>query len=894
MAAIAAGLPRTASATPQVKCQAPRRSPPLSAHQLVKAIQDAGKQRRWQEALKLLDDLPRLEVEPSTVTFNAAAGACSRSRQWSLALHLARVLQNKGLEASVVTWNTCIAAVPQGTESWVRALSLLRGARVCSVRTDTVSQNSAADALGKVQVWRASLSLLVDELPRFGLAADSVTLGLTVRALGDGGLWQVALLRLLHRWPGQAAADLPLASLIGFSAALSALEGAAAVGSCGPWQPALGLLAAMRQRGLEPDTVALSAGISVCASSAAADSQPSGLVARSGRIWAWSLQLFDEIRRRSSHGGSGGTGPGLDAVAYSSAMSACVQGCEWELALVLFQELRSQGRDSPLRASVVSFSTAISACAQGQHWELALSLLAEMPSQKLAPNLVTYNSAMSACEKGLQWQRSLELLRFLQSNGPRPDIVSFGTAISACGQVQHWVHALALLEELRLCRLQANLIVLSAAISACEKGQQWRPALQLLREARSETLQPGTQTYNAAISACEKCGRWQTAIQLVEEMEGQSLKLSIITFSAAIAACEKGAAWDHALRLLGEAQDPDRMLGPPGLAVLIATAGSCESAGSLQQLPSLLSGVLHESQLRSWGEIAALAAATGLLVLASEVLQHHGCLPAEGHATLCRVCRPVQRRCRSLCSPLLFTPGSSSSELCSNNNKVNNNDNMNNNSNNNHNNNNNKNNNNNNNAAPAASSWRLYDRVLEGQSSIGRCLTAEVVDSNFGTQGSSCWLSAARAAARSAPALVGASSGLEEPSAKAITAWVAASLSTGLDGGQVQCPGRVHEWGWDFTVEDREQAGDGGTDGTGLNSVAGLLSPVFVEHDRSPHAERQGLLSLLQALANAGITPGGRVLQSAEHHRQLGPSALAADRATPRGDERARQLLGCS
>ncbi len=55
---------------------------------------------------------------------------------------------------------------------------------------------------------------------------------------------------------------------------------------------------------------------------------------------------------------------------------------------------------------VITYSSAISACEKGGQWQRALDLLARCESAGIKPNVITYNSAISACEKGRQWQRA--------------------------------------------------------------------------------------------------------------------------------------------------------------------------------------------------------------------------------------------------------------------------------------------------------------------------------------------------------------------------------------------------------------------------------------------------------------------------------------------------------
>jgi len=55
------------------------------------------------------------------------------------------------------------------------------------------------------------------------------------------------------------------------------------------------------------------------------------------------------------------------------------------------------------------YSSIISACAKGKQWEFGLQLLEECKAQA-KPNVISYSAAISACEKGEQWQRVFALL----------------------------------------------------------------------------------------------------------------------------------------------------------------------------------------------------------------------------------------------------------------------------------------------------------------------------------------------------------------------------------------------------------------------------------------------------------------------------------------------------
>lgn len=99
----------------------------------------------------------------------------------------------------------------------------------------------------------------------------------------------------------------------------------------------------------------------------------------------------------------------------------------------------------------------------------------------------------------------------------------------------------------------------------------------------------------------------------------------------------------------------------------------------------------------------------------------------------------------------------------------------------------------------------------------------------------------------------------EGPATKAIAAWIS-SAGPAAGARPPACRGRP--------------AGHGPA--AGAAGPAGALLPVFADHDRSLHAERQGLLALLAAARGAG--GGGR----APRPRRAAPRAAACARGAQR------------
>ncbi|CAK9114146.1 Uncharacterized protein SCF082_LOCUS52881 [Durusdinium trenchii] len=137
-------------------------------------------------------------------------------------------------------------------------------------------------------------------------------------------------------------------------------------------------------------------------------------------------------------------------------------------------------------------------------------------------------------------------------------------------------------------------------------------------------------------------------------------------------------------------------------------------------------------------------------------------------------------------------------------------------------------------ARSPAKSWRLQDRTLERQFSLSCYYTEQAVQD----------LKIARMQDPLMPYMQRTSRGLleeagvqstDDPVSNALIAWMAHSLTVPSgDAEWLRCRGRP----WGYAVSKPE--------------VSEWLLPVFVEHDRSSHAERMALLAVGQLVKSAG------------------------------------------
>jgi pentatricopeptide repeat domain-containing protein 1 len=106
----------------------------------------------------------------------------------------------------------------------------------------------------------------------------------------------------------------------------------------------------------------------------------------------------------------------------------------WECAVSLLYRMQEQG----LEPDVQSYSSAISACEAGGQWQEALgilqSVLDKASTDSRLLNIYCFNAAISACEKGGAWVEALEIYEQMKGFGGRhlqPTAVTLGSLVMA-------------------------------------------------------------------------------------------------------------------------------------------------------------------------------------------------------------------------------------------------------------------------------------------------------------------------------------------------------------------------------------------------------------------------------------------------------------------------------
>eukprot|EP00929_Paragymnodinium_shiwhaense_P105681 TRINITY_DN70738_c0_g1_i1.p1 TRINITY_DN70738_c0_g1~~TRINITY_DN70738_c0_g1_i1.p1 ORF type:complete len:743 (+),score=118.96 TRINITY_DN70738_c0_g1_i1:309-2537(+) len=714
----------------------------------------------------------------------------------------------------VTAWdlNAAIASAVRAAD-WPAALSLLQSSRqrrsdarefqeagskvvttlkLAGVEADASSFNSVVAAVARSQRW--ALAQALSAMQR----SDS--------CLPDAVSWNV-LMNAAKRSTRWDAAVRTLATALSAKAQLGIRSYNTAVSTCNAadsdtgrfWRRAFSLAAeALCRGGLLVDILTFN---SLVASCSYQRSWPRGLHA----LAAAACLLLE-----------------LDVFSLSSSMSACERARAWAAPLQLLLDVAR----SHLRPNLVLLGTALNACARGQRWELALRQLAGLMHCKgsgLRPDASSFGAALSAFAGAIQWNNALLLQTGAMDAAADLDGSALCSVLSSCERRGKWGEALLQYRFILAAGLQLQVATCNACISASRQEDRWQQAACFAQTTLHLAMSPTAVTRGATVDACEKAGCWAVALSLLSQPTGAALGTGDLFCGAALAACEGEGLWQRAQALLfamGSRRDllsvalvvgACDLARQPGVTALPALCSTLRSDALDLSGEAIMPGAARSSARRARGDASAAAPAAPLMAAAVDKLLAHGALDGLLDASFRRfpVCQRLLLRFRTLRTAKARAEGPSphclrtdaDEQLYS--------------------------------LGPLHTSFALWDLALGGSCSRPRHSPAAP------SPAESCsWVLRPRLDDRREihgehlcpPA---GQPPPQRPNADFMPAWLAHSGMLAHSGAH----GRAVGAGSDRTLPGH------------------WLVPVFVEHDRSGHAERFGLLQLLQQLRRTCSRP---------------------------------------
>eukprot|EP00397_Hematodinium_sp_SG-2012_P007281 GEMP01007323.1.p1 GENE.GEMP01007323.1~~GEMP01007323.1.p1 ORF type:complete len:836 (+),score=241.27 GEMP01007323.1:655-3162(+) len=464
--------------------------------------------RRWQQALSLVltsspsspSSLSAVPIHPHPPRAIAKVlHACARKNQWAHCLALLTDCMPFD-QCRTIDVNVTLSALSR-VAAWQHALRVY--ARFSPSLTDTSSLNATLHALATAPTneWRRTLHVFTHGTNHEKQSVVRDVLSFNVMMGARGLPWQRALALLRELEDTSTTPIQP--TIVSYNVALHALIRG------DQWVHALNLLRNMK---LNADVVSVATVISGIPS------------------WETALSVLQ------SYDGRVVLGTGVTwSRAVNAALHVCAKHGHWAQALALLASVEEKNRD------IVSYNTTLSAIAasranRGQAWMHALQLYRDMNDQRLAPTVVTYGSLIAVMEKSRQWRTAWSLFQHMHRESGN----STGNHSS----------------------IGANVVVCNNMLSALEKGNQWQHALRLLRvmsngavsrddlresnELRAPggdatmRVKPDVISFSAVLSAMERSGEWEQALKVLHAMHHQRVTPNVITYNAVLSALARG------------------------------------------------------------------------------------------------------------------------------------------------------------------------------------------------------------------------------------------------------------------------------------------------------------------------------------------------------------------
>ncbi|CAE7494387.1 unnamed protein product [Symbiodinium natans] len=270
-----------------------------------------------------------------------------------------------------------------------------------------------------------------------------------------------------------------------------------------------------------------------------------------------------------------------DAVSCGAVLQAC-QASAWKLACSFLWQIQ----EASVELSLVCCNIAMSLSGQRESWYRTISMLIWMCSIAMRPDAQSYTPALGSSRTwGLSlwllrqtrpnrilsnvavasmaraWQWSFDLFYDLQAARPLPDTIFLNTFLSSLERSEQWQLAVSVLQaSLKGSPVTPNLVSFNACLHACGEAAQLDQALQLVRcmEA-SRGPSPDVISYSAVLNACAKLVQWTLALDELGRMQRRSVLPDVVALNAAMSACAEAVQWEMCLHMLTTSSgvDPD-------------------------------------------------------------------------------------------------------------------------------------------------------------------------------------------------------------------------------------------------------------------------------------------------------------------------------------------------
>ncbi len=219
---------------------------------------------QWRQVLHLFFQMPKLQLEQDTISFNLCMGAAGKGQQWEVALDLLATMPLRRLQPTTISCNAAICAC-QLAGHWQDAAVIL-SSMWGGPQPDSTTFQACMPAFGRYQKWEVALEMMAT-MKANDQGLDHLTYSAAMCSCQNGQQWAMVIMLLSDMLSFNVEAD-----LLCFTAALDACA------TSWQWQMSLGLLEQMS--GVKPDVVSCNAVLEACCGS---------------KQWQLALEVFSKM-----------------------------------------------------------------------------------------------------------------------------------------------------------------------------------------------------------------------------------------------------------------------------------------------------------------------------------------------------------------------------------------------------------------------------------------------------------------------------------------------------------------------------------------------------------------------------------------------------------------------
>lgn len=267
-----------------------------------------------------------------------------------------------------------------------------------------------------------------------------------------------------------------------------------------------------------------------------------------------------------------------NVVTWTTLISGCVQHCQFEKGLHLFQEMQVEGV-LPNHVTIVSILKAcrslraleqgklLHTCIVGRGLDSEISIINALIDmyakcgaledgrhvfdKSCIRDVVTWTSMMDACVQHESCPEALLLFTKMQQGGIRPDRAAFLSAFKACSSVAALSQGKVLHKQSFERGLSLDNTIVNSLIDMYMKCGSLVDAQQVFEEAPSRDI----VTWTSMLAGCARHNNYQLALKYFQRMQQVGVNPNNITFLALLSACAhlglKEEAFSHFKSMLG-------------------------------------------------------------------------------------------------------------------------------------------------------------------------------------------------------------------------------------------------------------------------------------------------------------------------------------------------------